>query len=202
MTDTLPFLYRGNSMRGTFQHNNLLYVAPVAFEIIRPGDIAVFDVDDSQNGIKTVVHRVLARTRTRLVTKGDNNSGPDSQLVSPEQFVGRVHSVQEGQQVRRVWSGLAGQLWARYVSLWRRLSALGRTPYRWLRASGIVRRLWRPPVTRVMLTTAQGLAVKYLSHSKTVAIWQPETQSFWCRKPYDLVLDSPQPTTNHQRINE
>jgi len=43
----------------------------------------------------------------------------------------------------------------------------------------------------VRLVTDDGPLVKYVHGRRTVACWWPETQRFWCRRPYDLVVRSP-----------
>ncbi|MEJ5308343.1 MAG: S26 family signal peptidase [Anaerolineae bacterium] len=184
-------------MAGTFRFGDLLLIDPVGLPQLRRGDVAVFYKPESDGSARIVVaHRVVARDVDSLITQGDACASPDVAVVHSSRLLGRVARVQRGNKSYGVWGGLAGRLWARWVRLRRCLLALGRAPYRWLRASGVVRRLWRPSVAHVTLATGQGPIVKYLYHGKTVATWRPEHQSYWCRKPYDLVLDAPLPTTN------
>ena len=126
-----------------------------------------------------------------VVTQGDNNAAPDSEPVRAENLVGRVCFVEREGKTRTVWGGRAGRLWVVYLRLRRRIVRLGRWPYRFLRASGIVQRLWRPRVVQVRLATESGPLVKYIHGQRTVARWLPEEKQFWCRKPYDLVIERP-----------
>ncbi len=190
------FLYQGLSMAGTFRFGDLLLVTPTVLSQLRQGDVVVFYSSGIDKGERTViVHRVVEQTADGVLTQGDACALPDSAVVYPSQVLGRVSRVQRGNRSYPVLNGCAGRVWARYVRLRHRILALGRLPYRWLRASGLirclVRRLWRPAVACVTLATAQGPVVKYLHNGETVAVWQPETRAYWCRKPYDLVLEVP-----------
>ncbi len=189
-------------MQGTFQVGDILFAESITSEDVRRGDVLAFFSSRRDKMRDVVVHRVVARVSEGLITQGDAMRLPDANPVCAQNLLGRVIQVQRSGRVYPVKNGWRGRLWARYVRLRRRLLSLGRVPYRWLRASSIVRRLWRPPVASVTLATSEGLMVKYLCGGKTVAFWQPETSTYWCRKPYDLVLDAPGPATNDQRINE
>lgn len=189
-------------MAGTFRFGDVFYSVPVLFSQLRPGDVIVFRHPRSDACIQQTVHRVVKCTAMGLITQGDACALPDATVVVASQLLGRVVRVQRGNKSYPVWNGWAGRLWARYVQIRRRLLGLGHAPYRWLHESGLVRRLWRPPVSCVTIATAQAPLVKYLHRGKTIAVWRPSTQAFWCRKPYDLVLDAPMPTTNGSRIYE
>jgi hypothetical protein len=64
-------------------------------------------------------------------------------------------------------------------------------PYRLLRLSGIIPRIWKPVIRRIYLQTERGRVVKYLYKQKSVGIWDESLQRFECRKPFDLVIPSP-----------
>ncbi len=196
------FSYHGHSMEGTFKSGDILLLETVTLSDVVPGDVVVFDFAKHRHQKIQIVHRVLACTACGLITKGDANPFPDLQIVTSENLIGRVNFMIRNGKVLPVFGGNAGRLRSHSIRLWRRLVAFGRAPYRWLRASGIIRLLWHPSLKRVTLATAQGPAVKYLHAGKTVAVWRPETRTYWCRKPYDLVLESPLLTANHQRVNE
>jgi len=185
------FQYRGSSMTGTFRPGDMLIVREVAFEAIRPGDVMAFHAPGDSDDATLIVHRVVARAHDGLITQGDACGAPDTTHVQVADIIGRVIQAQRGARLRPTPGGLAGCWWARFVRLWRRVLVFARAPYRWLRASGIVQHVWRPAVTQVSLMTAQGMVVKYLCGARAVAVWRPETQVYWCKKPYDLVLDAP-----------
>jgi len=183
-------------MAGAFRPGDVLIVRDVAFEAIRPGDVIAFRAPGSAGTAHLVVHRVVARAPGGLITQGDANAAPDAARVQANGLVGRVTQAQRGTRVRPAPGGLTGRWHARWTRLRarvrRRVVAIGRAPYRWRRASGLARRLWRPAVTRVTMMTTQGTVVKYLCGARAVAEWRPETRAYWCEKPYDLVLDAPE----------
>lgn len=186
------FQYRGSSMTGTFRPGDMLIVRDVTFEAIRPGDVVAFRAPGRADDATMIVHRVVARAVDGLVTQGDACGAPDAARVQATDLVGRVIQAQRGTRLRPAPGGIAGRCWARALRLRRRVLALGRLPYRWLRASGLVRRVWRPAVTQVSMMTSQGTVVKYLCGARAVAEWRPETRTYRCQKPYDLVLDAPE----------
>ncbi len=189
------FFYHGDSMRGTFRPGDRLTVEPTALSELCVGDVVVFHGVNCREGADTIVHRVVATRADGLVTCGDNAMMADLYTLTAERLVGRVIQVERRGRTWAVRNGWAGLWRVRALRLLRfiiRLLALiGRWPYRGLRASGLVRRFWRPVITRVYLRTERGLLVKYLHGGRTVAWWRPTERRFECRKPYDLVIDSP-----------
>jgi hypothetical protein len=185
------FPYQGTSMHGTLRPGDLLLVTPVALDAIRPGDVVAFRRPAPDQDAVQLVHRVQARVKAGLITRGDLCAGPDPDPVRAAELVGRVVAVQRGDRVRRVWGGPAGRLWALGLRCRRGLLRLAQAPYALLRASGLVRQLWRPRLERVHLVTPEGPLVKYVYRGRTVARWYPQTGQFWCRKPYDLVIERP-----------
>jgi len=178
-------------MHGTFQQGDVLLITPAALEVVSPGDVVAFRVSKSDGSTTFVAHRVQCRTAAGLITQGDNSSTPDSEPVRAENLVGRVCFVQREGKIRRVWGGRAGRLWVYYLRLCRRILPVVGWPYRFLRASGVVRRLWQPRIAQVHLTAEERPLVKYVHRRRTVACWRPQQQRFWCRKPYDLVIERP-----------
>jgi signal peptidase I len=197
--EDLTRFYRGPSMAGTFRPGDSLVVENTPLDRIRPGDVVVFRGNDTADAPQQVVHRTIAALPEGLVTRGDNNLRVDGGLVTSDRLLGRVtHLVRAGKTrpVRGGWWGLLRVRALRCQRLARQrgrrlIAVLGRRPYRWLRNSGLVPRLWQPPVTRVQLATEDGPVVKYICHGRTVARYWPESGRFQCRKPYDLVVSRP-----------
>ncbi len=189
--------YRGSSMHGTFRPGDLLYVEPAALEDVRPGDVVLFS---SGEGGASLAHRVQARVASGLLTRGDAHSLPDPAPVTAERLVGRVRFYERRGQVHPVRGGVAGRLWAALLRLRRRLLRAIGVPYGLLRQSGLVRRFWRPAVERVYLEGVEGPVVKYVHAGRTVACWWPGDGRFWCRRPYDLVLDFPPSPPNTEDL--
>jgi hypothetical protein len=199
----LAFSYQGDSMRGTFRAGDLLLVAPVGWKALRPGDVVAFRQPGVDGDGPVVAHRVVGRTAAGLLTRADCTTLRDAESIPAERLLGRVHSVQREGRLRPVYGGRAGRLRVVYLRLLGGLLQVLRMPYSLLRASGLVRRLWRPRLVQVRLATGEGPLVKYIHGRRTVACWWPEEKRFWSRKPYDLVIEPPEePSTNRARVHE
>jgi len=176
-------------MEGTFRVGDVLVVEPLPLRMVRRGDVIVFRPvkRDSLSGV--TVHRVVRQTADGFVTQGDACLHPDAYRVQDAHFIGRVVWIQRGGRLYPVWGGWRGGVWLGLLSLWRRCLQISRLPYVQLRSSAVVRYFWRPSITKVEVVTDQGVIIKYLSGGKTVAVWRPHDQFYWCKKPYDLVLE-------------
>lgn len=64
-------------------------------------------------------------------------------------------------------------------------------PYKILKESGLVSKILRLDIKKVVLKTDQGALVKFISGNRTVAQWWPEEERFYCRKPFDLIIKRP-----------
>ncbi|MGC9024468.1 MAG: hypothetical protein ACP5NB_06525 [Chloroflexia bacterium] len=184
------YLYRGRSMGRTLRPGDLLYVVPASPESVRPGDIVLFRGPGEEESVY-LAHRVQARTASGLLTQGDDHPVPDPVPVAAERLLGRVCFREREGRICPVWGGWAGRLWALLLRLRRRALQMAALPYRLLRRSGVVRRFWRPAVERIHLRSGEKEVVKYVHAGRTVACWWPEEGRFWCRRPYDLVLEFP-----------
>ena len=199
--DSVRF-YRGRSMGGTFRPGDCLIVAPVSLADVRPGDVVVYRGPNHQGDAEEFVHRVVATAPGGLVAHGDNNPCPDIPLVTADNLLGRVTHVTRGGKTQPVHGGRLGLLHARVLharrhvwrQVWGLVACLGRGPYRWLRESGLVPRLWQPTVMKVRLATENGPLVKYVCGGRTVARWWPDQNRFEYQKPYDLVIPGPDGT--------
>jgi len=187
MTEAFP--YHGPSMNPTFENGDFVYVRPAAR--YRPGDVIVFQSPDDE---KLIIHRVIAVREHSLATRGDHNLNNDPPVL-PGQVVGRVEYVETKRGLRRVRNGVSGLWWAR--GLWLRLAmglAIRRLfwqPYNIIREKRLVAFLWRPEIVRVRIKTKEGCLVKCLYHNRTIAIYEPDSGKFLCRKPFDLFIDLP-----------
>jgi signal peptidase I len=188
------YFYSGRSMRGTFRLGDRLVVTPVALTDVRPGDIVVYYDSCFE---KEIVHRVIAVSPNGLVTRGDSNRCVDTTLVTEKNLLGRVTHIQSDGNTRRVHNGKAGLRHTKVINtrhgVWRfirrRITRTGL--YSWLRNTGLIARLWQPRLKKIHLATEQGTLVKMVWRQQTVAIWDPQTNYFRCRKPFDLVIPHP-----------
>ena len=182
-------------MTGTFRPGDRLVIDPVPLASVVAGDVVAFVPPTDEVAQHPWVHRVVAVTPGGLVTRGDNNPCADAPLVTAENLLGRVTRVERQAGGYPVQGGRRGRWRARALRARRALreaiAYIGRGPYRWLRASGLVPRLWRPRVNRLLVTTDDGPLIKYVCGRRTVAWWWPEKGRFKCLKPYDLVIPEP-----------
>lgn len=186
---TLRFRYSGSSMLPTFRTGQVLYVRPDVKDM-RRGDVVVYE----QEG-RYIVHRVVSVEKDGFITRGDNNPLTDVGPILPTQVIGRVEMGEHWGEINPVRSGWRGLWMARINHLSRRLDPLFRFmfgwPYRLLKASRIISRVWKPAISRISFRTETGMLVKFIYNQKTVAVWEANQGRFECRKPFDLVIFHP-----------
>jgi signal peptidase I len=192
--------YHGISMLGTFQQGDYLHSKPLSLETLHPGDVILYHGLNWKGEEDEIVHRVMSIEINGAVTKGDNNPFCDNGLVTAEALIGKVTHFERNGLLRRVNNGRSGLVQARLVIIrcqvkrlaWRVARGLLGWVYRWLRRSGLIRRLWQPVLVKVRVLKEDGsFLVKYVYKGKTVAAWQPEIGWWLCKKPFDLVLEDP-----------
>lgn len=180
------FIYSGSSMKPTFRPGQVLYVRPNVQDIQR-GDVLVYKQHE-----RFIVHRVLFTGTTGYITRGDNNRLVDVAPIPPDMVVGRVELAERQGAVSRVLGGRRGLLSARLHWVVMRLSSWFRYlfgwPYRFIKRNRILVGLWAPKFVTICLQTENGPLYKYIYHRKTIATWNPQSDAFQCRKPFDLVI--------------
>lgn len=87
--NTRPTLIITGSMEPNIVVNSLVFLEPVEFEDIEVGDIIRYT---SYQGY-SVLHRVISKNSSYVVTKGDNNNRPDEFVVTISQITGRVTEI-------------------------------------------------------------------------------------------------------------
>lgn len=197
-------LYRGRSMAGTFRVGDRLIVDTTArLPDILAGDVVVFESHQPHTQSKTVVHRVMKVVPGGLVVRGDNTSAADCTVILEEQIMGTVTQRIRDGTARPVTGGRWGLVRARiqhvrFALRWWRSFLLKRIIfprlrplYRAFRRSGIVRRVWRPHVTKITVQSEDGPLVKYVVRGKTVVQWWPQRRRYHARRPYDLIIPPP-----------
>ncbi len=191
--DALCYVYNGSSMLPTFHPGQLLLVKPLGQPPVR-GDVIIFS--DPACG-RNVVHRVISVSAAQQIrTRGDNNPRPDASFVSMQDVLGRVEQAEKAGGLRSVDGGWRG-LWRARVQwsmlwAWNLVRTVFGSLYRSLRQRRWVACLWKPKIQRLELGYQNGMWVKYLHAQCTVATWQPAVHKFECKKPYDLVIPSPE----------
>jgi len=186
----ITFRYTGTSMKSTFRIGGVLYVRPDVQDA-KPGDVVVYE----QEG-RYIVHRVLSVGEDGYITRGDDNRFADPTLIAHRQIIGRVELREHQGAIASVQGGSRGLWLARLSFVGRRLEPSLRIafgwPYRLLKVSRIMPRIWRPAIQQIHLKTDAGTLVKYIYRQKTVAVWEASQRRFECRKPFDLVISPPE----------
>jgi len=183
--------YSGYSMRGTFQPGDSLTVEAVSLSRVRPGDVVVFSRQRGEEQDE-IVHRVMRRISGGLVTRGDAVACEDAGMVSDGNLIGRVVRRERNGRVSRVHGGWVGLCRGRalhfYWGLRRRTVRRMQKPYAMLKSTGIIARLWKPEIFRIMINSKDGPCIQHVWKNRIVARSWPDTGAFECRKPWDLVI--------------
>jgi signal peptidase I len=194
--NSLFFIYNGGSMAPLFKPGDFLCAHNPILGDIRLGDIVIIQWEGSIDSLDYVVHRVVSVKREYLITQGDNNLSPDSQLVTNDNLIGLVTSFERKSHVYPVNGGAMGLFYARLIHarnhLWLFIKRLGWRIYGFIRLSGLVARVWRPAITQLRLMTDKGPLIKYCHGNRTIAHWWIEKRYFNVLKPFDLVIPNPE----------
>lgn len=99
--------YNGTSMNPVLKAGDGIWIMPYNGKKIRRGDVIVFTPpgEDSK-----VVHRIAAFDKQGIRTKGDNNSGVDEYLLSPDHILGQVVYARRGRGLRKIYGGTTGRI--------------------------------------------------------------------------------------------
>jgi len=191
-TEPQTMNYIGPSMTPTLKSGDRLCVSPCYGQKIKRGDVIVFI--SPEDGSR-VVHRVVSSNQSGIRTRGDNNNNVDPWLLSHDQILGRVFSVERGNRRRRVFDGPLGRLLAltfrvihavdSYVSF------LLRPAYDELAKVSIFTRLLpsqiRPRV--ISLNRAAGKELQLLMGKRVIGRWLPGHSGWRIRRPFRLFVD-------------
>ena len=185
--------YIGSSMNPTLKPGDRLDTVPCYWQEIRRGDVIVFisPADESKT-----VHRVIFVDSNGLRTQGDNCNRIDPWVISPDQIVGRVISVQRGNRRRRIFGGYWGRIFAGtaralYV-IDSHASVLLRPVYDRLARSGILRR-WVPVSMEprvISFTHPGGTELQLLMGRWVVGRRLPGMARWNIRRPFRLFVDA------------
>lgn len=185
-------IYHGQSMKGTFHEGDILTIVKPSAQNMRAGDIIVFIRYGQCNVREEIVHRVMRRLSSGLITQGDAVAHEDAGMVTEQNLVGRVFYKERNGRIRRVyggWIGLCRGRWLHFYWGVRRRAVRGmQKPYAVLKTSGIISRLWKPEIFRVRVNSQEGPCIQHVWKDRIVARFWPEQGRFECKKPWDLVI--------------
>jgi signal peptidase I len=184
--------YSGRSMVGSFREGDRLEINKDNINEIKSGDVAVFISTKEGEKETHCVHRVVSLADKGLITRGDNNSLNDEEPVTGKNFIGRVTHCERNGKIYKVWNGRLGLLRARVLHgrlyVIRAAKVFLRKPYRMLKKTGILAKLWRPEIETIYFETRDGPLVKYVHKGRTVASCWLDSNRWWFRRPYDFVI--------------
>lgn len=90
------------SMVPTFYKGDLLIIKGTNFKDLKEGDVIVYDLKNAESNQCLrwkketdrenipIVHRIIAKRENYVITKGDNNPGPDPCEVNPDEIKGKM----------------------------------------------------------------------------------------------------------------
>ena len=179
-------------MKASFRVGDRLHIKPALINKVKKGDVIIFKGTDHNGEEKELVHRVVSINKDGLVTRGDNNRQNDDILVTQKNFKGVVTHFERNGKKKPVKHGFQGMIKAkiRYLtlSIKRLIRMIFRMPYRALKKSGLVPKIWKPDIKKIYIKTPDEEIIKYIHSSHTVAQVWPKKRKFLCKKPYDLII--------------
>ena len=142
-------------------------------DILQLGDVVVLKRQKPDGLENHYVHRIIGITSLNFITCGDNNKENDDLPVSAENFIGKVTHFERNGNIHKVWNGRFGMMRARVLHgrlyLIRVTKFFLRKPYRMVKKTGIVSKLWRPEIETIYFETQDGPLIKYVHKGRTVA---------------------------------
>lgn len=183
---------RGGSMSPTLPEAAALLVEPYEGQRIRRGDVVIFRLPGSSEG---VVHRVAMIHEDRLFTRGDANLAQDQFTVRPDDVVGQVHYWSTGASWTPVHGGWAGVCIAKIARARRALARLGFGALsKSLLPIGhwrIIRRVWSLAYKPKAVCFRRGgeLALLLLLGRRVVGRFVPELDGWIIRHPFSVFID-------------
>ena len=190
--------YRGSSMKGTFKPGDRLYIEKIPYCKIRKGDLIIFHktINDKT---EFVVHRVIRKNIHGIITRGDNCRHNDRGLVIEDNIIGRVKSYNRYGKLIFAINGFSGRFHAlclhirlKFISILKKIMS---RPYRFLKKTRIVARIWHPEIKAILFHNLNGSLIKFVHRNNTVIIYWTEQNKWIYRRPYDLIM---QPHTKRQ----
>jgi hypothetical protein len=182
--------YFGKSMDGTFKPGDYLRIQLTDISELRLGDIVVFQTINKKGKREDLVHRIMKKSV--LATRGDSNLASDETLISKENYLGQVIACyRNGKRcaMKDGWQGFfSAQIKHTELVILSILKFVLKKPYRMIKRTGLVKRMWNPNIERIYFKTPDGQLIKYIHNGRTVASYWEESNLWWYRRPYDFII--------------
>lgn len=199
--DEYTITYRGSSMFPTLKTGDILRVVQYNRREIHPGDVIAFN---SSNGAALIVHRVVTVGQNGIRTKGDNNELNDDWLLSSNDVVGRIVSVNRDKKKIIILNGLWGQQYLRTVRtmkcIYNALSfVILRSIYHWIAKIGIFRYLFtnRVDIRLCCFKRCNELELQLLLGRRVIGRLLPGKRQWYIKSPFRLIIDEKSLPTNN-----
>jgi hypothetical protein len=196
--------YIGSSMNPVLKSGDRLVAIPYFDRRIRRGDVVI--CNSPYDGSK-VVHRIISTDSGEIATRGDNSTGADSWVLSPDQIIGRVAYARRGHRRRRIWGGPMGRLVAatfRTLCLLDSiLSSSLRPVYHRLAKRGHLRKLLPAQLRArvILLNRYSGRELQLLMGHRVIGRWLPQHKGWHIRRPFRLFVDEASLPKNDSRAS-
>lgn len=179
-------------MYNTFFEADFLKTEEISINELQNGDVIIFHEIEKIVKKSVLVHRIMLILKDRIITRGDNNPRNDKEPVTKENLIGKVTHYERNGRIHKVWNGRLGMMRARVLHgrlhVIRAAKFFLRKPYRILKKTGIVSKIWRPEIKTIHFATPDGPLVKYIHKGRTVASCWTDSNRWWFRRPYDFVV--------------
>ncbi len=179
-------------MKGVFETGDCLFVKKTKFKNLKKGDIVVF-INKAENSKKIqIVHRVIKITGNKLTTRGDSNRREDTHPVTSENLIGEVISFERDGKKYKVRGGFLGLYQAKIKYFIRRsIFWLYKniTNISFFRSLGriLLVKLARS-IKKIKLNSMDGSIIKWVLNGKVIAKKGPDSNDFYVKKPFDLII--------------
>ncbi len=185
--------YIGPSMNPTLLDGDMLEIQPYHGRPVHPGDVVFFR---RPGGEGYIVHRVVLRSRARVLTRGDNNPQADPFLLRPSDIMGRVVAARRRNRRRKISGGFRGIVRGRLLLATRGIKRRGafalHEPYQALASSGAFRRLL-PRSLRPRCVESESMKGGKRLHlvflGRVVGRFDGAKRIWMIRKPFKLLVD-------------
>jgi signal peptidase I len=185
--------YIGNSMLPTLLRGDILKVVQYSHRKIHVGDVIAFQ---TPKGGALIVHRVVSVNLNGVRTKGDNNFRIDGWVLSPDDILGRIVSVNRGGKNTIILSGFLGQKYAIALRNLKRiynalLSFVLSRAYHWFSDKGSFNKLFINQVNIRLGCFKHGdsLELQLLFDRRVIGRLLPGQKQWYIRRPFRFVLD-------------
>ena len=187
-------IYKGASMNPIFKVGDILEIIQYDGNLIKCGDVVVFQLPGSN---RKITHRVVSTASNEIRTRGDNAFKVDEPILTIDDIIGKVISIQRGKKKIRVYGGVRGKLYAGLIRPARMfeylMSKLLRYPYYLIERVGVFSRIFPFHLnTRIIyFKRKSGIEMKLVWRKYVIGRMPPGKDKWLIRRPFRLFINDP-----------